>query len=302
MTANLNTPNFPIITWQVRPTGTLTVENTDTGNTIVFDFDDGTYDSYWGFAPGVLAAVSDTESLMGQVLTDVETFLQGDGAPIATVSAIYVLSGQKVLTQIVYSNGNDDLDFTFDSLQTAQLFGFTSAAGNLIPVGSTLLTINTAGYWSPQNLTCFDDRVTVGPNVYGSQSLDGDTVKTRSWAASRTRRQLTFPYVRPAFLWLYRRQDANYATPAGQDTADPNNLYQNYLEAARRNNANADATTFRIYANTGNPAPYRLAKVVDPKQLEDAAGRIRDNSNGAALYFNVSLLLQDYGDDGSGGI
>ena len=42
--------------------------------------------------------------------------------------------------------------------------------------------------------------------------------------------------------------------------------------------------------------------MVDPKELEDPAAKIRDNSNGAALYFNVAILVQDYGDDGSGGI
>lgn len=301
MTANLNTPNFPVISWQVRPTGTLTVTNVATANTLPLDFDSGAFDAYWGFAPGVLSAISDTQSLMGVVLTAVETFLQGDGSPLATVSGVYQFSAQKILTQIVYSNGAGNLDFTFDSLDTAKQFGFTTVT-TIVPLGSTTLTINTAGYWSPQNLTCYDDRVSIAPNTFSSQSLDGDIVKLRAWVASRTRRQLTFPYVRPAFLWLYRREDPNYATPAGQDTADPNNLYENYLEAARRNNVDANATTFRIYGNTGNPAPYRLAKVVDPKELEDPAAKIRDNSNGAALYFNVSVLLQDYGDDGSGGI
>lgn len=301
MPANLNTPTFPVITWPVRPTGTLTVTNVATTNTIVFDFDSGAYDTYWGFAPGVLSAVSDTESLFGVVLTAVETFLQGDGSPLATVSGLYDFSNQRITHQIVYSNGAGNLDFTFDSADTAKQLGFTSAT-TIVPLGNTPLTINSAGYFAPQNLTCYDDRVTTSPSTFANQSLDGDTVLLRSWTNSRTKRLLVFPYVRPAFLWSYRRQDTNYATPAGQSTDDPNNLYENWLTAARRNNANAIATTFRIYGNTGNPAPYRLARVTDPKELENPSDKIRDVSNGSALYFNVPLLFQDFGDDGSGGI
>jgi hypothetical protein len=306
MAANLETPNFPVITWDSRLTGTLSVENLDTTNTLYIDFTDRDFDTKYGFdcSSGLQAS---TDSIHGYLASLIQAFLQGDGAPTATVTATYDFTSTPGTVRVVYALANalDDIEFTFDSDASARQFGIRNASAFSVPTGDSATTdFNSCCYWMPYNLTCYDDRRTTGPSIFANQSLNGTTIKTRAWADQRTLRALTFPYVRPGYLWLYRREDTNYATPAQQDVDDPNNLYQEFLTAARRNNDEGDATVFRIVAKTvgGSQNQYRQAAVVDNRFLEDPQRSVRDATRNAAIFFNVSIVFRDLGDNGSGGI
>jgi hypothetical protein len=305
MAANLETPNFPVITWTSDLTGTLTVESVGTGSTLVIDFSANAFDTKYGFdcSNGLLAS---TDSIHGYLASLVEAFLQGDGYPGAVFTATYDFTSTPGTIRVEYSNtgGPEDVDFVFDSVATARQFGINSATFNIPEDDQATTDFNSCCYWMPYNLTCFDDRRTTTPSIFANESLGGTTIKTRRWSDERTRRALSFPYVRPAYIWAYRREDTNYATPAQQNVDDPNNLYQELLTAARRNNDDADATVFRIVAKTvgGSQNEYRLASVVDPAVLQDPEGLVSDNAGGSGIYFNVSMIFRDLGDNGSGGI
>jgi hypothetical protein len=306
MAANLDTPNFPIITWTSDLTGTLTVLNLDTTNTLVIDFTDGDFDTKYGFdcSNGLQAS---TDSIHGYLASLIQTFLQGDGSASATVTATYDFTTTPGTVRVVYALtlANDDIEFVFDSDATARQFGIRSASSFSVPTGDSERTdFNGCCYWMPYNLTCYDDRRTIAPSMFANESLSGTTIKTRRWSNERIRRALTFPYVKPAYLWSYRRQDTNYATPAAQDVDDPNNLYEHMLSAARRNNSNADATVFRIVAktNTGAANDYRLASVVNAEALTDPGDSLQDSSGDAGLFFDVPIVFRDLGDNGTGGI
>ena len=305
MAANLETPNFPVITWDSRLTGTLQIQSVGTGSTLDIDFSDGSFDTKYGFdcSNGLLAS---TDSIHGYLASLVEAFLQGDGYPGAVFTATYDFTSTPGTIRVEYSNtgGPEDVDFVFDSVATARQFGINSATFNIPEDDQATTDFNSCCYWMPYNLTCFDDRRTTTPSILANESLGGTTIKTRRWSDERTRRALSFPYVRPAYIWAYRREDTNYATPAQQNVDDPNNLYQELLTAARRNNDDADATVFRIVAKTvgGSQNEYRLASVVDPAVLQDPEGLVSDNAGGSGIYFNVSMIFRDLGDNGSGGI
>ena len=304
MTANLNTPNFPVFSWNTFDLfGSMEIENNDTGNFITIDFTNVAFESLWGFALGTNLNCAAT-SIHGYIAAQIQTFLQGDGSPGATVTCNYnftTIPG-RILVDFVYSGGADDVLLTFIG-GSETILGFGNSTVSIFLDDTTNTDYNSTSYWAPFNLTCYDDRRTLAPSLFANQSLDGAIIKTRRWTSERVRRALSFPYVRPAYLWSYRREDTNYASPAGQNIADPNNLYENLLTAARRNNNNANATTFRIYANQDpTTAPYRLGSVVDPLLLQDPETLVVDNANGSALYFNASVIVQDLGDDGSGGI
>jgi hypothetical protein len=305
MAANLETPNFPVITWTSNLTGTLQVQSVGTGNTLDIDLFDGSFDSKYGFdcSSGLQAS---TDSIHGYLASLVEAFLQGDGYPGAVFTATYDFTSTPGTIRVVFSNtgGPEDVDFVFDSVATAKQFGINSATFNIPEDDQATTDFNSCCYWMPYNLTCYDDRITTTPSIFANESLGGTTIKTRRWSDERTRRALTFPYVRPGYLWSYRREDTNYATPAQQNIADPNNLYEEFLTAARRNNDQADATVFRIVAKTvvGNPNQYRLASVVELPQLQDPSDSVEDNTDGSAIFFSVSAVFRDLGDNGSGGI
>ena len=305
MAANLDTPNFPIITWTSDLTGTLTVENIATGSTLVIDFTDGAFDTKYGFDCSSTLDAS-TDSIHGYLASLVEAFLQGDGYPSASFTARYNFIATPGTIRVVFENtlAATDVEFTFDSLDTARQFGYNALVAEIPEDDTDRTDFNGCCYWMPYNLTCFDDRRTINPALFTNESLGGTTIKTRAWADERTLRALTFPYVKPAYLWSYRRQDTNYATPASQDVDDPNNLFENMLSAARRNNSTADATVFRIVAktNTGAANDYRTAAIVDNRFLEDPERAIRDATRNAGLFFNVSIVFRDLGDDGTGGV
>ena len=199
MAANLETPNFPVITWDSRLTGTLSVENLDTTNTLDIDLFDGSFDTKYGFdcSSGLQAS---TDSIHGYLASLIQAFLQSDGAPAATVTATYDFTSTPGTVRVVYALANalDDIEFTFDSDASARQFGIRYASSFSVPTGDSATTdFNSCCYWMPYNLTCYDDRITTTPSIFANESLGGTTIKTRRWSDERTRRALTFPYVRP---------------------------------------------------------------------------------------------------------
>jgi hypothetical protein len=80
-------------------------------------------------------------------------------------------------------------------------------------------------------------------------------------------------------------------------TTDPNNLYENFLNAARRNNSDQDSTPFRIYSDDGL---YRGARAINVDQLRDPRGNLTDQTNGSFTYFNVGVFFRDIDGEGTG--
>ena len=293
MSTEINTPNYPVISWPVYYTDeadTLDIECD--GVTDSFFPSDLDFQGVYGFSSNDLGgALSD--SLHGLLATKIEDFLISDcGYATASCSAVYdwTLPGWP-LVRFVVNNVPEDITISPSSKEVSEFFGirWDGGAGEVVidsvtEEGST--DFNSAGYWAPHNLTCYDDRVLISPATYTAQSLDGTVNKTVAWSSSKTRRQLTFPFVRPSYLWLYRRQDTGWATPAGLDITDPNNLFQNMMEAARRNNTSQDSTIFRVYADGDN---YREACLIDNIFIKDPADSVLDTNGRAATYFEVSV-------------
>lgn len=298
MATNFDSPNYPVISWQSRLSGTVTIENFDTSNTLVIDFADGSFDDKWGFA-STTGEVATSDSIHGYLAQLTQAFLVGDGSGSAVVTATYQFTAEgTILVQFAYTGGNDDIEITFSTTALAAEFGFNSAVIDL-PVEDTATSDhNSCCYWEPYNLTLYDDRATIAPQAFVVSSLDGSQYKTRTWSSERVRRSLTFPYVRQTYLWSWRREDPGFAGPPGPGTADPNNLLEQLLSAARRNNDNADSTQFRIYNEV---AKYRLGVWSNQELLRDFDA-INDQTNGAQKFMQVVLPFEDLGDDGSGGI
>jgi hypothetical protein len=298
MATNFDSPNYPVISWQSRLSGTLTVENLDTSNTLVIDFADGSFDDKWGFA-STTGEVATSDSIHGYLAQLIQAFLVGDGSPSAVVTATYQFSAEgTILVQFAYTGGLDDVTLTFSTTDLAAEFGFNTTTAT-IPTGDSETTNhNSCCYWEPYNLTLYDDRATIAPQAFVVSSLDGTQYKTRRWSSERVRRSLTFPDVRQTYLWSWRREDPGFAGPPGPGTTDPNNLLEDLLSAARRNNDNADSTQFRIYNEV---AKYRLGVWSNQELLRDF-DTINDQTNGAQIYLQVVLPFEDLGDDGSGGI
>jgi len=302
MATNFNSPQYPVITWQLYISDLREIEVECNGNSTTLDLSSAGYQGLWGFASnGTNAATS--ESLHGYIASQIQTFLQVDcGFATAVCAATYVwdLPGwPRVRFNVTNTSGNDVL-----------IYGNTDTAGYTIGLdGTSILTVdastggttdfNSEGYWAPHQLTLYDDRATISPQTYLATSLDGQVYKTRSWTAERTRRALTFPFVKQPYLWEWRAEDPGYYDYAGRDPNDTNNLLQRLLTAARQNNATADSTVFRIY---NKPQLYRLGVWSNQELIRDIENSLSDKSNGAQKYFQVVVPFEDLGDDGTGSI
>lgn len=302
MATNFNSPQYPVISWQLRISDTRELEVECDGNSTTLDLSGAAYQDLWGFASnGTNGATS--ESLHGYIASQIQTFLQVDcGFATAVCAATYVwdLPGwPRVRFNVTNTSGND-----------VDIYGLTDEAGYTIGLdGTSVLTIdastggltdfNSEGYWAPKNLTLYDDRITISPSVFVSTSMDGLTYKTRRWTSERVKRALTFPFVKAPYLWEWRAADPGYYPFADRNGNDLNNVFQRLISAARRNNDNANSTQFRVY---NKPQLYRLAIWSVEEKLKDPEDFISDNSDGAQKYFEINLQLEDLGDDGTGSI
>lgn len=300
-TAYLKTPQYPVISWPAKFLGT------DDDLEIGYDGDSESYspaDAEWqtkyGFSDGT-DQYAQSDSVHGHLASKIQNFLVNTVGISSVVRCKYIWDKPgwpRVQIEATNLAGND-LEITAYNKDVGDYFGIDFNAGGVITVdgatGTGSFDFNSYGYWAPNNLTCYDDRSVFSPATYTAQSLDGTVNKTVKWSEEQTLRQITFPFVRPPYIWTYRKQDPGYSTPAGLNTDDPNNLFEKMMEAARFNNTSQDSTVFRIYASSGS---YRTATIMDNEFIKNPQNSISDSDGRSAKYFEVSVTFKDTGGDG----
>lgn len=304
MATNFTSPQYPVISWQTYFTLSQEIEVECDGNSVLYGISDAEWQGLWGFASTTGTNAATSVSLHGYLASKIQTFLQttcGFGTAVCQATYVWDLPGWPRVRFNVTNVGGNDVYITPDSEEVAHHFGISD--GGVVTVdggtGEGFTDFNSVGYWAPKQLTLYDDRATISPSTYVSTSLDGATYKTRTWTTSRTRRSLTFPFVKQAYIWEWRAEDPGYYPDTDRDAEDPNNVFQQLLAAARRNNDNADSTQFRVYNKAGL---YRLAVWSNANLLEDVESSMKDQSNGAKKFMQIIVPLEDLGDDGTGSI
>lgn len=297
----MSTPQYPVITWPVYYTALGNdLELECDGNSLSIDPSNGDFDGKYGFSSDS-SNIADSDSVHGLLASKIQDFLVNDcGFATATCVATYVwdIPGWPRVRLDITNTGGNDLTLLAYSKDIGDFFGIDYGAGGLVTISASTggpLDWNSVGYWAPRNLTVYDDRVSISPSTYSSESLDGTTHRTVSWSANKITRQLTFPFVRPPYLWTYRREDSCFSDVTETNVADPNNLFENFLAAARRSNTSLASTNFRIYTGAGD---YRNGVIMDPQLLKDPGNMVTETSAGSATYFNVKVMFRDLGGDG----
>ena len=303
MTCNINTPKYPVISWQTYWTDSVAneIEVGCDGNFDTFLISDAAWQGLWGFENNA-SNIAQASSLHGYLASLIQNFLRVDcGFGLAECTARYYwdLPGHPRVQFTVANVSSNDVTIEFFYDTVAYHFGVNGASLITIDGASGLgyTDFNGAGYWAPNNLTCYDDRISISPTSFSVESLAGTSWKTVTWTEPLQDRSLTFPFVRPPYLWSFRRKDTAWATPAGLNVNDPNNLYENFLNAARQNNSNQDATPFRIYSDDG---VYRGARAINVDQLRDPRSNLTDQTNGSFTYFNIAVFFRDVDGEGTG--
>lgn len=290
---NFSTPNFPIVTWQydfTTSTNVVEVSGTDiTGSPATINL---TSKNLWGFDyDSIGAAGTCSSSSISGWLRDQINLLISSGANLvanwAWPSTLPANQGTPS-TRWTRATGNN-ITLTFKrngsaSTELAAVFGFNGSSETITTFGKNT-DWNSAAYWSPYpQYTCRDMRNIIAP-VFISENSDGTIVEAVNWGAEKTDRILEYPTVYAADIWLYRRQNADFATPANRETGDPNNLLQNMFSAGRFGAA------MRIWENTSY---YRNAFMTDQDKLRSMEKSLDDISARGAMY-EVSLLFRDLG-------
>jgi len=236
----------------------------------------------WGFSIGAAAALGtcQPDSLAGWLRDEVNTVTTGSdlsanyewppGMPAlrGTPSTVYSRPSGATITVEFRVGGVANLAFAKD-------FGFDSTSITFTAGGARRTKFNSAGYFSPYpNFVARDFQSVIDP-VFITENSTGTVIEVVRWGSKKTDRTIEFPTVYAADVYLYRRENAGFATPAERDVADPNNLLENLFTAA------GEGSPFRIYETDED---YNLANIVDQNMVRDMSKAVTDISGRGAMY------------------
>jgi hypothetical protein len=219
--------NFPIITWQVPlPEFQVNVSGT------------GALADAWGFelanvngeasatsVAGVFAAA--VAAVSGQTATAVYNFTNGVSPAMGPLTYSTTITGAPILID-------------FNTLEDAAVFGFDSVSFVITNSAAETTVYNNAGVWMPNGVSGDVTRTTKQRAASSSSDMSGLSTDIVNWGhvADIEVRSTLFP-VANAFVW-YAGQSI-YATKAGRNVSDPNNILEVMLQAA------STGVEFRIY-------------------------------------------------------
>lgn len=301
MSSVFNSPFYPIVTWQP--------DFDDAVNEVVITSGDITASpvtvqitgkNYWGFANETVASTTGScadNSLAGWLRGQINSNLVA-GQTHVSASYSWPTTTSFGVPRTIYTRVDGtamQLEFKRNgtaSTELANVFGFSNSTVNFnTTTGLLNCNFNSDGYWAPYPMyTVGDIRNSIDP-VYITENSDGSVIEAIRWGSRKIDRRLTWPIVYAADVFLYRRTNAGFATPAGRDPGDPNNLLENMIIAA------GTGSQFRIYSDAG---VYRLGYIYNQDNMRDFSSNIEDISARGAMY-EVGINFRDLGNDGTGG-
>lgn len=285
----IQTPEFPVITWP-----TTIVDNEVTisivvngGTPVLAPIPAGTYYGYESDATGK-ATTSSFAGAVAEAFNDATI----PGFPAAGLRADYSYnsSGRLVTT---YTRGgiiaNITIDFVSGSTWTLDDLGVSGPlTWTTNPLVNTVVNdFNSAGYWHPNQPTCYDERIQAR-KAFVTEGIYTPVVSVVQWGPTKVKRTLTLPTTYAAYIWLYRRTDSAFATPAQVSTSDPNNLLEYVYEEA------SDGAEFRIYEDN---AAYRTGYISSQEAVSNFDAWVEDVSARGAIW-EVKIPFLDTGSVG----
>lgn len=251
MSANWTAPEYPVYSYHVTPTGTVTLDN-GTPTVIALSTLAGR-----GFVPnGSLVAQS------GSLQHAFAAAIVASGG--GTCACTYALPGASAMSaSYVRAGGSASVAVTFSSAAAAAQFGFASASFTIGTTGTQAATLSPAGVWRP---ACFggaqnfaDERAAVG------HSETSGTVEPQawSWGATKWTAVVLHSDVKAANVETAKALVASYAAAAGRVTGDRNGTLQGLAEWAR------DARTNKAIRMYTDASTYTTVYMRPPKRTED---------------------------------
>jgi len=254
-----NRPKFPRIAWRPVITGSVDVTSSYGSGTLDLSADIGA--DYWGFAdsmipttingePVYVALSTSTQARLAAIVTaEANTFA---GSPTVGIAAVYSwAAGDTYPVTTKYSGSGTDVDIEFDSVGTAQQFGFNAVGPHTIASSGAFLAADhqDAGSWAPRPRANRDEQWTVNPNTAVAENLDGSARKMWTWGTNLYNRSMSFPAVYVADVRVDAAANASQAAAALRVTGDPNGTLEGLLERARLPESDDDVPTFRVYTD-----------------------------------------------------
>jgi len=284
MSSYIDTPNYPVVSWQLVLDGTDLVSVTIGGTTHSSVIPAG---SYYGFATDA-SGVPTSDSLAYQVAAVIQDIIVNDfGVAAYTCTASYLfLAPGYPRTRFVRSHMSAPatvVTITGGSISIKDLgFNTTMEWDHDIFQTGISSDYSGAGFWAPNNLTVYDDRNRTVTS-FVTEGIYTSSVSAVQWGSPKTRCLLTIPLTYAAFIYLYRRQDSGFSDVAQTDVDDPNNLLENLFEQA------SVGTEFRIYQSAGK---YWTAYMTDSSKINDMNSNLEDVSGRGAIWsVTLSFLL-----------
>lgn len=259
-------PEYPVYSYHVTPTGTVTLDN-GTPTVIALSTLAGR-----GFVPdGSLVAQSG--SLQHAFAAALVT--SGGG----TCACTYALPGASAMSaSYVRAGGSSSVAVTFSSAAAAAQFGFSSASFTIGTTGTQAATLNPSGVWRP---ACFGSAYAENPEraAVGFSKTAGQVApETWSWGSTKWIADIAHPAVYAANVEIEKALRASFASAAGRVTGDRNGTLQGLVEwvwGARTN------TAIRLYRSATDYVDVYATPERKPKSLVTDIG--------GAIAFSVSL-------------
>jgi len=247
---------YPFFAWYVG--GSYTVDIT-IGATTVSRTIDLSAKYGWGNAGPVAGPDSALDALRDAIASH-------PAAP--TVTAVYLVTSAgsySIVGTSVTCSAN--VSVTFASVADARVFGYSSALTLFVSATARLNNYNPAGVCAPcpRTFSPFSKRV-VEMAVSGSRMAQQPTVTT-GWG-SYERSTFILSLVPSANIWADFANRTEFATMAGRDVADTNNLYELMADAMGENKGiyvwESAARSYLCYNDSpGNGDTEKIASPID---------------------------------------
>jgi hypothetical protein len=252
--------NFPLITWQVTAPA-FTVTNA-VGSVSV-----SAATGKWGFGVSSLTAPYPAETdTVAEYLAAQMTSAAIPGPVslgiVATSTFNFTNNTSPALSPLTFTLATASasaITLTFATLADAAVYGFASTT---VSIGSgpqsTTTTYNVGGVWMPCGVSGDVTRSTKQRAAVSSSEMSGLSTDIVNWGhvANIDVRSTLFP-VANAFVWYAQQQI--YATKAGRNVDDPNNILEVMLQAA------STGVDFRIYEQAATTAGLTNADYLEAK-------------------------------------
>ena len=278
-----NYPTHPIFAWRPTIAGSVVWNDGSSSDTIVLST--ALASSYWGWdADG--SNVATTASIQGQFVA-----LLLAATTATSMAAAYTWpDGDAAPPRTSYTT-DVSISLTFSTLAVAAQFGFSTVNPTLGNITATVADFTDAGHWQPscRGGNC-DERWQINPNVGITETIDGSSIKQRTWGTTLDVRPFSLPAVLSANIQTASAAESTFADAAQRNTADPNSLLDVMLEAARTPENTDDARAFRVVSSAG---VYRTCYFVDPGQITEVEGLCSNAS--VRRVWAVSFTMRDSG-------